>query len=157
MKKKIQSIVIILFACLVLGACSADPNASQLYIQESPLEAEIILPEPFEPTEAATIQVNLTQNGVKVENPEYVHFEIWKRDGTANYGMTEAHNDGNGRFSLSHGFEREGLYYLQVHASYNGSIIMPTKQFIVGELSESDKQALLSDVPASGGHTGGHH
>lgn len=155
--KKIQSLLIVLFACIILSACSADPNASKHYVQESPLEAEIILPEPFEPTEAATIKVNLIQDGVKVENPDYVHLEIWKHDGTVNYSMTEAYNDGNGEFSLSKGFEREGLYYVQVHASNNGSIILPIKQFIVGELTESDKQALQFNVPNAGGSSGGHH
>ncbi|BDH60358.1 hypothetical protein MTP04_04880 [Lysinibacillus sp. PLM2] len=154
--KFIQSLLIILLTC-ILSACTADPNARQLYKQEIPLEAEIILPEPFETTNAATIKVNLTQDGEKVETPDYVHFEIWKRDGTVKYGMTEARNDGDGQFSLTKGFESEGLYYVQVHASNNGSIIMPTKQFIVGQLSEGDKQALQADAPVTGGHSGGHH
>ncbi|KGR90890.1 hypothetical protein CD30_09300 [Ureibacillus massiliensis 4400831 = CIP 108448 = CCUG 49529] len=154
--KIIQSLFIVLLTC-ILSACTADPNASQLYKQEKPLEAEIILPEPFEVTNAATIKVNLTQDGEKVETPDYVHFEIWKRDGTVKYEMTEAHNDGNGQFSLTNSFESEGLYYVQVHASNEGSIIMPTKQFIVGHLSESDKQALQADAPVTGEHSGGHH
>ena len=152
-----QSLVIGLFIFCCVSGCSSDPNAVKLYKQETPLEAEIIVPEPFEPTTAATIQVILTQGGEKVENPAYVHLEIWKQDGTVKYGMTEAHNDGNGHYSLSKNFEQEGLYYVQVHASANDSIIMPTKQFIVGQLSESDLQALQLDEPNAAGDASSHH
>lgn len=155
--KIIKSLLIVLFAFICLSGCSSDPSASKLYKQETPLEAEVILPEPFEPTKAETIKVILTQDGEKVENPDYVHLEIWKQDGTVKYGMTEARNDGDGQYSLSRNFEREGLYYVQVHASYNDSIIMPTKQFIVGELSESDLQAIQSDAPSFGGSSSSHH
>ena len=155
--KNIQALVMGLFVLGCVSGCSTDPKATELYKQETPLEAEIIVPELFEPTKAATIQVILTQDGEKVENPAYVHFEIWKQDGTVKYGMTEAHNDGNGHYSLSRNFEQEGLYYVQVHASNNDSIIMPTKQFIVGDLSESDLQALQSDAPNDSGSASSHH
>ncbi|WPK10918.1 FixH family protein [Lysinibacillus louembei] len=154
---KIQFLLIILLTCYMISACSANPNASQLYKQETPLEAEIILPDLLEPTKAVTIKVNLTQNGDAVENPQYVHLKMWKQDGTVTYGMTEASNDGNGQFSLNMDFESEGLYYIQVHASNNDSIITPTKLLIVGELSESDKQALKSNAPIIGGESGAHH
>lgn len=153
----IQLLVVGLFVLGSVSGCSPDPNATKLYKQEIPLEAEVIVPELLEPTEDATIQVILTQNGERIENPDYVHLEIWKQDGTVNYGMKEAQNDGDGHYSLSRNFEQEGLYYVQVHASANGSIIMPTKQFIVGELSENDLQALQSDAPNVSGSAGSHH
>ena len=155
--KSIRLLVAGLFVLGCVSGCSPDPNATKLYKQESPLEAEVIVPELLEPTEDATIQVILTQDGERVEKPDYVHLEIWKRDGTVNFGMKEAHNDGDGQFSLSRNFEKEGLYYVQVHAGSNGSFIMPTKQFIVGELSESDLQALQSDAPNVSGSAGSHH
>ena len=155
--KYVQILVFGLVAFGCLSGCSLDPDAVKLYKQETPLEAEVIVPGLLEATEAATIQVILTQDGEKVETPDYVHLEIWKQDGTVNYGMKEAHNDGNGHYSLSRSFEKEGLYYVQVHASNNGSFIMPTKQFIVGELSESDLHALQSDAPDVSGSAGSHH
>ena len=155
--KKYQLLLIVLFSCIYLSGCSSDPQASQHYKQESPLEAAITVPEVYGPTTPTTISVVLTQNGEKVENPEYVHFEIWKQDGTAKYGMSEANNDGNGQYSLTKNFKEDGLYYVQVHASYNNSIIMPTKQFILGELSESDLLAIQSDAPSSDGNSHSHH
>ena len=152
-----QLLVVSIFVLGCVSGCSLDPNAKKLYKQETPLEAEVIVPELLEPTDDATIQVILTQNGERVDNPDYVHLEIWKQDGTVNYGMKEAHNDGDGQFSLSRNFEKEGLYYVQVHAGSNGSFIMPTKQFIVGELSESDLDALQSDAPNVSGSGGSHH
>lgn len=154
---KIYCILAVLLTSVCLTACTADPEASRLYRQEAPLEAEIIVPAPLEAGKTEAIRVMLTQDGSSVEDPEFIHMEIWKRDGTVQYGMTEAHNDGQGQYSLSKKFENEGLYYVQVHAKYHDSLIMPTKQFIVGELSESDKQALQSDVPTAGGSAGKHH
>ena len=52
--------------------------------------------------------------------------------------MEEANNLGNGTYSISKDFDSEGLYFVKVHAGNKGSIIMPRKQFVVGELSESD-------------------
>ena len=155
--KIIKSLFIGLFVFSCLSGCSSDPSAYKLYKQETPLEAEIIVPEKFEPTKAESVKVILTQDGKKVEKPDYVHLEIWKQDGSVKYGMTEEHNDGNGRYSLSRNFEQEGLYYVQVHASYNDSIIMPTKQFVVGELSESDLHALQSDALNLAGSASSHH
>jgi YtkA-like len=147
---------IFMLSAFLLSACSLDENVADLYKQESPLEADIIIPEHFSEEVSELIQVQLTQNGDNVENPDFVHFEIWKQDGSLNYGMEEAESLGDGTFALSKPFDQDGLYYVKVHASSAGSTIVPTKQFIVGELSESDLEALNNGVKQEE-HTGGHH
>ncbi|MFP3918377.1 FixH family protein [Lysinibacillus telephonicus] len=137
MKKNIF-IIFILIISAVLSGCSLKPNVEKLYKEETPLEAEIIIPNNFSDNEKETIQVNLTQEGEKVKDADFVHFEIWKQDGTVKYYMEEANNLGNGTYSISKDFDSEGLYFVKVHAGNKGSIIMPRKQFVVGELSESD-------------------
>jgi hypothetical protein len=49
-------------------------------------------------------------------------------------------------YSITKEFDRNGLYYIQVHAGNNGSIIMPQKQFIVGKLSESELKFLQKGI-----------
>jgi len=71
--------------------------------------------------------------------------------------MEPAENVGNGMYSLSKEFESDGLYYVKVHASSNGSIIMPQKQFIVGKLSKSELEFLQKGKQKQSGNHEHHH
>jgi hypothetical protein len=126
----------------MLSACSLEQDVANLYKKEKPLQLEIVIPESFSENKEETIKVVLTQDGKKVEGADFVHFEIWKQDGSLNYSMEQAEEVGNGSYSLSKNFDSDGLYYIKVHASNDGSIIMPQKQFIVGELSKSELEFL---------------
>ncbi|MBG9930932.1 hypothetical protein ABD94_08090 [Bacillus aryabhattai] len=130
----------------MLNACSLEQDAASLYKQEAPLESQIIIPKSFSNNEKETIKVILTQSGKRVKNPDYVHFEIWKQDGSVKYNMEAAENEGNGTYSLSKELDHDGLYYVKVHASNDNSIIMPQKQFIVGKLSKSELELLQKGV-----------
>lgn len=133
--------------CLLLSACSLEPDAADLYKKEKPLESEIVIPESFSANKQETIKAVLTQDGKKVEDADFVHFEIWKQDGTVKYNMEEAVKEDNGTYSISKDFNSDGLYYIKLHASNDGSIIMPQKQFIVGELSKSELEFLQQGLP----------
>lgn len=141
MKKNICIFLIFIFI-LLLSACSLEKDAANQYKEETPLESEIIIPESFTANKQETIKVVLTQGGKRVRSADYVHFEIWKQDGSLKYSMEQAEAEGNGTYSLSKNFDSDGLYYIKVHASNDGSIIMPQKQFIVGKLSKSDLKIL---------------
>ncbi len=132
----------ILMFSLLLSACSLDEDVASLYRQEQPLQADILIPESFSENQQETIEVLLTQNGTNVTEPDFVHFEIWKQDGDVHYPMVEAELVGEGAYSITKSFEEDGLYFVKVHASSKGSIIIPQKQFIVGELSASDLEFL---------------
>ena len=155
-KKYVCFFFFVIFS-LLLTACSGEKDAVNLYKQEKPLELSIIIPESFSANHQETIKAVLTQGGKKVEGTNYVHFEIWKQDGSVNYGMEESHDEGNGTYSLSKSFDSEGLYFIKVHASNNGSIIMPQKQFIVGKLSESDISFLKKGAQIQEGSHEHHH
>ncbi len=146
MKKSISMFLIFVFS-LSLSACSLKQDVAKLYKQETPLESEIIIPESISVNKLETIKVVLTQGDKKVEGADYVHFEIWKQDGSVKFNMEQAEEEGNGTYSLSKNLVSEGLYYIKVHASNDGSIIMPQKQFVVGELSESEIKFLRKGVP----------
>lgn len=140
--KKYVCMSFIFLLGLMLSACSLKQDAAALYKQETPLELEIVIPETFSPHEQETIKAILTQSGRKVEGADYVHFEIRKQDGSIKYPMEQTVEEGNGVYSLRKSFDREGLYYVKVHASNDGSIIMPQKQFVVGDLSENELKFL---------------
>lgn len=142
---------------IFLTACSGEEDAANLYKQEQPLELNIIIPESFSANHQETIMAVLIQDGKKVKGADYVHFEIWKQDGSVNYGMEEARDEENGTYSLRKSFDSEGLYFIKVHASNKGSIIMPQKQFIVGKLSESDISFLKKGAQIEDGSHENHH
>ncbi|RBW68824.1 FixH family protein [Bacillus taeanensis] len=141
---------------ILLSACSLKEDVSGLYKQETPIEAEIIIPEKFSEGEE-TIKAVLTQSGKAVENAEFVHFEIWKQDGSVKYEMEQAEEEGDGTYSITKSFDSDGLYYVKVHARHNGSIIMPTKQFIIGELSSSELKFLQKGIQKEEGSHENHH
>lgn len=155
--KKNISIFLIFTLSLLLSACSLKQDVASLYKQEAPLESQIIIPKSFSANKKETIKVILTQDDKRVKNPDYVHFEIWKQDGSVKYNMEPAENVGNGMYSLSKEFESDGLYYVKVHASSNGSIIMPQKQFIVGKLSKSELEFLQKGKQKQSGNHEHHH
>lgn len=140
---------------LLLGACAPKEDAADLYKQESPLEADVSLPDPY--TSDEPIKISLTQDGKKVENANFVHVEMWKADGSFRQGMEEADNEGNGLYTFKTDLKDDGLYYVKVHAGSNGSTIMPTKPLAVGELSKEDIDALNGNVPQQSGGGGHHH
>jgi hypothetical protein len=96
------------------------------------VESEIIIPKSFSDNKQETIKVFLTQAGKKVEDADFVHFEIWKQDGSLKNNMEEAEEKGSGVYSLNKNFDSDGLYYIKVHAGNDGSIIMPQKQYCRG-------------------------
>lgn len=140
--KKNRCILLIVILSTLLSACSLKQDVEKLYKEEAPLQAEIIIPNNFSANEQETIKAILTQNGERVEDADFVHFEIWKQDGSIKYSMEEANELGNGIYSISKDFDHDGLYFVKVHAGHNGSIILPKKQFVVGELSESELDSL---------------
>ena len=145
----------ILFVCMVLGACAPKEDAVELYHQESPLQADITMPNDFSGSDP--IKIELTQDKQKVEDADYVHVEIWKGDGSFHDGMEEAEDAGDGVYTFTKKLTEDGLYYIKVHAGNNGSTIMPTLPFAVGELSKADVEALNDQTPAESGDHSQHH
>jgi hypothetical protein len=153
----VKKILFLIVLGVLLGGCSLAENTEDLYEKEEPLEADIILPESFAAGEDVTIQAVLTQDGKKVPGADFVHFEIWKRDGTVHYPMEEAEDEGEGVYQLTRKFKADGVYTIKVHASSAGSLIMPQKRFVVGELTEAELEELMKEGEAPSGSHEGHH
>ncbi|WP_273122604.1 FixH family protein [Bacillus weihaiensis] len=142
---------------LTMSACSLEvkENTEKKYKEENPLVADIILPETSTTEKDTLFQVSLTQGETKIDSPEYVHFEIWKYDHSVTYERVEGNSVGNGLFELNKKLDEEGLYFVKVHARYEDSIIMPKKQFIVGELSKAEVEFLQEGTGEE--ESGGEH
>lgn len=141
--KKIFLIVII---GLLLGGCSLKEDAAELYLQEQPLHAEVVLPEIITSGEQVPIKVILTQEGKKVEEVDSVEFEIWKHDDATHATIEQPDKLEEGIYGINKTFDHDGLYYIKIHASKGGAIIMPQVQIVVGELSKSELEYLQKDV-----------
>ncbi|WP_101842687.1 FixH family protein [Halobacillus sp. Marseille-P3879] len=155
MKKKIGMSLI--FLIVMMTGCSLKQDAASLYKKETPLKAEIIIPESFNANENKEIKVILTQSGQRVPDADFVHMEVWKQDGSVSYRMEEVKNIGDGVYSLSKELESEGLYYAKLHAGNDGSTIVPQTQFVVGELSDSEREALKENSPEQNSNSEPHH
>lgn len=157
--KKFKAIPLLSFMLLILSACSLElkQDVAKQYKEEEPLMADIIIPDSLSTNRDTPFQVVLTQGEEKVDSADYVHFEIWKQDGSIKFEMEQAEEVGNGTFQLSKKLESEGLYFIKVHASSGDSIIMPKNQFIVGELSESELEFLQKGAVVEDGDGEHHH
>ncbi|WP_342048503.1 FixH family protein [Bacillus sp. OTU530] len=156
MKHTVQFSILLLLS-LFLGGCSLNKDVEKLYKTEAPLEVNIILPEQVSPNKPEMIKAVLTQDGKTIKHADFVHFEIWKKDGSVQYGMEPAKDDGNGTYSLSKVFNQEGLYVIKVHAGNQGSMVMPRKQFVVGQVSEEELNSLKESSPNQEGDHAHHH
>ncbi|MGA9231085.1 MAG: FixH family protein, partial [Exiguobacterium oxidotolerans] len=92
-----------------------------------------------------------------VRDADFVHFEIWKADGTLTYGMEPAETEQDGVYAIQKALPKPGLYYMKVHVGKRNEMIMPTKQFIIGELSKADLKLLQAGAKPSSGNEGHHH
>ncbi|TDL32784.1 hypothetical protein E2R51_08915 [Jeotgalibacillus sp. S-D1] len=143
-------------ALLAVSGCAVREDVAELYKQEKPLEADIVLPEASTIGEE-TIEVVLTREEKPVEGADFVHIEIWKQDGTASFRMDEMQPAGDGVYTYTQSFSDEGLYYVQLHAGHGGQVIIPKKQMIVGELTEEDRAFLDAGEEAPAVEHGDHH
>ncbi|MDQ0162028.1 FixH family protein [Aeribacillus alveayuensis] len=142
--KKFQFLTIV-FVFLLAAGCAADSdqtseekndqNEASMEEQPQMLEANIIVPEAISPHEEVTMKVEVTQGDEVVDDASEVMFEIWQDD-KENSEMIKAEHEGNGVYSITKQFEQNGIYHVQTHVTARDLHVMPTKQFVVGEVSE---------------------
>jgi len=91
-----------------------------------------------------------------VDAADNVHFMFWNNSSNQNESIAAA-NDGNGVYSVEKTFGQPGLYFVKVHAGANGSNVMPTKQFIAGEISKEQLDSLQKGSQDKQQHHSQHH
>jgi hypothetical protein len=155
--KKVSLLVWFSMVLLLLSGCALRGDAADLYKKEMPLQVEVNVPQEINAGERVAMEATLKQGKEWVEKADYVHFEVLNQDGSVYYPMEEANEKANGVYSLSVEFEKDGLYYLEVHAGNNGSLVSPQHQFIVGELSDKELESLKQGPSPENEGDGQHH
>lgn len=155
--KKASLFAWISMGLLLLSGCALRGDAEDLYKRETPLQVEVNLPQEIIAGERVTMEATLTQDKELVEKADYIHLEVVNQDGSVYYPMEEANEKAGGVYSLSVEFEKDGLYYLEVHAGNNGSLVSPKHQFIVGELSDKELESLKQGPSPEKEGEGQHH
>lgn len=146
--------VILIFAVLLTTACSAKIDKSDDVPQI--IEADIILPEKIAENEEHTFKVKVTQGQEKVEDADDVQFEIWKANHKEQSELIRAKYESDGIYTVNISFKENGVCYVQTHVTARGLHVMPTKQFVVGNVSEEELQS-LKDEPQIQEQNHGHH
>ncbi|MYL18944.1 hypothetical protein GLW04_03520 [Halobacillus litoralis] len=153
---KRNTLFILVVSLVLLTGCQLREDAASLYKEENPLEAEISVPDDLVKGGSAAITVTLTQNGQPVKDPDFIHMNWTRPDGTS-VGMRSMRNLKDGSYRSEQSLEFDGLYFLKVHASNEGSTITPTRQVVVGQLTPEDIQYLQEQAPADIKNHEGHH
>ncbi|KOP66767.1 hypothetical protein AMS62_17140 [Bacillus sp. FJAT-18019] len=154
---KSRIVLTVVLAALLLSACTASPDAANRYEKEIPLIAEVNIPEALSIHQPETIEIILTQDGQRVPDADFVHYELWSHDGSLRDPMTDAVEVGDGVYTVTKTFDKEGLYFIKLHSGNNGSIIIPQKPFAVGKLSEDELAYLQAGTPTFQEGTAEHH
>jgi len=154
---KSRFILSVLLSVLLLSACSASPDAANRYEKEIPLIAEVNIPDALSVHQPETIEIILTQDGKRVPGADFVHYELWSHDGSLRDPMTDAVEVGDGVYTVTKTFDKEGLYFIKLHSGNKGSIIIPQKPFAVGKLSEDELAYLQAGTPTFQEGTAEHH
>ena len=161
MRKSIKGILLsgLIVTSSGLAGCAVTSDAAQQYAVSIPLSVKFEIPKVLKADQEKQYRFGATlwQDQQEVKRADYVHFEIWKADGTLRYSMEPADETKPGMYSIKKTLPKTGLYYIKVHASSNGAMIMPTRQFIVGELSANDLKILQGGAKPAGGSSGHHH
>lgn len=153
--KKLISVLILSISAL--SACSLKEDAASLYKAEEPLAATITLPEEMHPNEQQIIHVSFTQDNKQVNEVDMLHVQIQKKDEPKLNDDVLVKSLSDGVYKVKSTLTESGLYNITVHAENDNSTIMPTKQFVVGELSEKDLKSIQEGKSKSSGHHEHHH
>ncbi len=123
------------------------------------VEVEMELPENMTEQEEVAVKTLVTQGEEKVEDAKEVQFEIWNVEkGKENSVLLDAEHVGDGVYEVKHSFEDKGVYRVQSHVTARDMHVMPTKQLVVGNLSQEEIDAILeSEVEEEEHEDHGHH
>ncbi|MFC4322261.1 FixH family protein [Litchfieldia salsa] len=150
---KFQNLLFLMIFTIVVSGCSLKEGTEALYKQENVLKIEVELPAEIKINEQYEFKAIFTERDRNVTDIENIKFTFWKNGENGEELIPE--NKGKGIYTIEKTFEEEGLYFVKVEANTIESKVMPTKQFIVGSLTEEDLQSLPKNN--TGVEHEGHH
>lgn len=143
---------------LLVGCTSAPEEKTTLEV----VKVETELPSNVQIEEEVDIQTHVSQGDENVEDAKEVKVEIWNvEEGKENSELIDAEHIGDGIYEVKYSFEKKGIYRIQSHVTARDMHVMPTKQLVVGELSQEEIDAILGSEESAeqeSDHEGsGHH
>ncbi|WP_035346959.1 FixH family protein [Halalkalibacter hemicellulosilyticus] len=143
MKKICWSVILVMVGLLVACAGEEQGDIQNDGVPEV-VEVDIMLPE-IVPGEEVILQTKVTQGNENVDDAEEVEFEVWKHGKKDESDMISGEHQGDGIYEISYTFVDDGVYNVTSHVTARGMHVMPTKQVIVGDVSEEELQQLEED------------
>jgi hypothetical protein len=156
MMKKIFYLFSSFVIILLLSSCSVDSDAAKLYRQSEKMKAVIVIPKTVNPNEEVDLKVEVTKEDKKVEKLESMNIEIWKKGNEENKKVIEGKRIAKETYELVNTFSEDGIYYVKAEVRTKDLHIMPTKQMIVGELSEEEAKSLEPEKEKEDNHHSHH-
>lgn len=151
--KKIM-LIVVPFLLLLVGCTSAPEEETSLEI----VQVEIQFPEKVDEGEEVVVKTLVTQGEEKVEDAQEVQIEIWNVEkGKENSLLLDAEHVGDGVYEVKHSFKENGVYRVQSHVTARDMHVMPTKQLVVGDLSQEEIDAIMESEVEEEAHNGGDH
>ncbi|TYS67456.1 hypothetical protein FZC76_12770 [Sutcliffiella horikoshii] len=151
-------LVVVPFLLLLVGCTSAPEEETSMEI----VEVEMELPENVKEQEEVAVKTLVTQGDENVADAKEVQFEIWNVEkGKESSVLLDAEHVGYGVYEVKHSFEEKGVYRVQSHVTARDMHVMPTKQMVVGDLSQEEIDAILASEEEEEEHEDdgdhGHH
>jgi len=152
-------LVVVPSLLLMVGCTSAPEEETSLEI----VEVEMEFPENVKEEEEVVVNTLVTQGEEKVEDAKEVQIEIWNVEkGKENSVLLDAEHVGDGVYEVKHSFDEKGVFRVQSHVTARDMHVMPTKQMVVGDMSQEEIDTILeSEVEEEehddSGESGHHH
>jgi len=138
MMKRISTGLVGVLMAIHLTGCSlqaVDEDATEKYHKKEALEIDIHVPQHIAKEENTKLEIELSEGDKVITDADEIYAEIWKKDSERVLNLPVEKSSDN-KYEIETFFEQDGVYNIKIHASYNNSNIMPTKQFIVGDYEE---------------------
>lgn len=152
-----KQIIAAILGMLLLAGCAMNEGEPKAHDVLEVVNVDILTHEEIAVNEEAILQVRVTQGEEYVEDAHEVEFEIWKHQHRDEGEMITGIHQGEGIYQISHLFAHHGIYFVQTHVTARGMHVMPTKQLLIGEVSEEELASLEEDNGEIESSSNGHH
>ncbi|WP_026674022.1 FixH family protein [Alkalihalobacterium bogoriense] len=154
---KYKQTIAAILGMLLLAGCEMNEAEPKAHDVLEVVNVDILIQEEIAVNDEVTLQVKVTQGEDDVEDAQEVEFEIWKHDHRDDGEMITGIHQGEGVYQISHTFEQDGIYYVQTHVTARGMHVMPTKQLLIGDVSEEELASLEEESGETESSHHGHH
>ncbi len=155
--RKLGLILLGLFVLLMVGCNNQGEQNEEVQF----IEVDIQVPDKIEPNESVELGALVTLGDEKVEDAQEVKFEIWEQGQETEHEMITGKHVGDGLYTITKTFEKDGVYYIVAHVTARDMHNMPRKEVVVGDataqIEETVEQDEQNEESDNHHHHHGHH